>query len=167
MVKDEIPLLSPKAFLEHTTESFYAYIKNMMNSNRSKEVRGVSISVGKADKITIRIEREEKIVSREELELLAQEYNIDEMKLLTLFIKRKIGISYDNSPKRESDIAAINEAKANARAERLAMRKKAGNDKFLKPKRNSRLHEESTIQPTTEPEARAGISSDSIRECDT
>ena len=162
------PLLAPQAFLSHTAESFYAYIKGMMVSNVSKEVSGVSISLGKANKITIRMSREEKLVTREELSLLATEYKLNEFELLQLFIKRKIGINYDNDTIRaESDRASLANAKEDARNKRIAMRKEKSIDKLLKPKRNTRLHEKSPIQPPSESPLEQRVSSDTFRECDT
>ncbi len=128
-----IPLIA-KAFGEHTPESFYAYVKSLLSnkSNSSKEVQGVSITF-KSDNTTIRISRDAKAVSRDELALLATEYLKDEMTLLQLFTKRKVGITYeDNDGRRDTDASWLAEdKKRNVKPKRTAGRKNKGVDKLL------------------------------------
>lgn len=89
------------------------YVKSMMNAKSSKEVLGVAINI-KENRTTIKVNRETKAVSRDELATLAKEYKLDEIELLKLFIKRKIEVIYDDNDARLEQESAY-KTKKNAR----------------------------------------------------
>jgi ribosomal protein S15P/S13E len=144
------PLIAPTPYEQHTPESFHHYIKTLMSSTTSREVQGVSLSVG--EKLVVRMTRTPKVVTRDELAILAKEYKLDEMELLATFKKRKIGIDYANNDERiTTDAAHFARIKKDANDKRKLLRENASRDKLLKLVDNSRLHEESSILTTEEP----------------
>jgi hypothetical protein len=144
------PLIAQTPYAEHTPESFHHYIKTLMSSATSREVQGVSLSVG--DKLVIRMTRNPKLVTRDELSTLAKEYKLDEMELLLTFKKRKIGIDYANNDERlKSDADHAARIKKDANDKRKLMRQNASRDKLLKSVGDTRLHEEGAILATEKP----------------
>lgn len=134
-----------KAFGLYDAESFYAFVKSLIksnNPNQSKEVMGVSLSQLKG-KTTIRLTRDSKTLTRDELTKLAQEYKLTEQELLVLFKKRKIGIMYDISDTRiESDKAAI---EAHVGAKKTRKRKVSDRDELQQLGDNPGMLEESSV----------------------
>lgn len=143
------PLISPIAYETHSAESFYAYIKSLMNSNASKEVSGVSISKS-GEKLTIRMSRSPKVVTRDELTILAKEYELNETELLKIFKKRKIGIDYADNDERKSTELTTTRTKKNAGSKRKK-RQDVSENQLLVVERDSRLHEESSVLVDSEP----------------
>jgi len=143
-----IPLTGPE-FSSQTPDSFISYVKSLIHNKTSKEVQGVSISISGSNKLTIRFSRETKVVSREELSLLAKEYKQDEQELLKLFRKRKIEVIYDDTDNRRETETPV-KAKKNAGHKRSPRRKKASVDQLLEPSSDTRLHEESGVQSDSE-----------------
>lgn len=76
-----------------TPENFYNYCLSLIQKNlktQSSAVDGVGISFGK--RTIVRVKREPKFVTRNEIKLLAEEYRKEEQELLDLFTKRKIDV---------------------------------------------------------------------------
>jgi hypothetical protein len=117
-----------------------------MNSKSSKEVLGVAINIGSNDRITIKISRETKAVSRDELSTLSTEYKLDELTLLQLFIKRKIEVIYDDSDPRQQ-LEAQYKTKKNARNKK-ARKQDPSLNQLLESISDSRLSQEIPIPAT-------------------
>jgi hypothetical protein len=142
-----------KPFSSYDAESFYAFVKSLVRSsspNQSKEVMGVSIS-RTASKTSIRITRDSKTLTRDELTKLASEYKLTETELLMLFQKRKIGIMYDlNDSRIEHDKQALESAKADAGTKKTRKRKVSDRDELQLSSHNPGVHEESSVQAPNE-----------------
>lgn len=134
-----------KAFSSYCPDSFHAFVKSLIksnNPNQSKEVMGISISQLK-EKTTVRLTRDSKTITRDELTKLSQEYKLTEQELLILFKKRKIGIMYDISDIRiESDKAAI---EANAGIKKTRKRKVSDRDELQQLSDHSGMPQESSV----------------------
>ncbi len=133
----------------YTPEAYHAFVKSLIKTtpNASKEVLGVSITQ-KGKKTTIRINRSDKSLMRDEVTKLAEEYKLSELELLKLLTKRKIGIFYGIDDQRAAeDSAAI---KADAGNKKTTKRKNSSLDKLLKPGCDSGVQAESSILPTLE-----------------
>lgn len=134
-----------RAFGLYDAESFHSFVKSLIksnNPNQSKEVMGVSLSQLKG-KTTIRLTRDSKTLTRDELTKLSEEYKLTEQELLVLFKKRKIGIMYDISDTRiESDKAAI---EAHAGNKKTRKRKVSDRDELQQLGDNPRMFEENSI----------------------
>lgn len=141
-------LIGPR-FDTYTPESFHAFVKSLIKTspNASKEVLGISLTQ-KSGKVTIRINRSDKSLNRDEVTKLAEEYKLEELTLLKLLKKRKIGIFYGIDDQRHSDDQAALEKDAGNKKTRK--RKDVSGDKLLKPERNSGMQEESSIQSIVE-----------------
>jgi hypothetical protein len=135
-----------KAFASYDPESFYNFVKSLIksnNPNQSKEVMGVSLSRLK-NKTTIRITRDSKTLTRDELTKLAQEYKLTETELLVLFKKRKIGIMYDlNDTRHETDSKLL--AEANAGVKKTRKRKISDRDELQLAEHSSGVFEEGSV----------------------
>jgi hypothetical protein len=146
MLKNKrIPLLA-KAFAGHNPESFQAYIKSLaaVRATASKEVNAVGI-VFKGDKVTVRVKRDPKLVTRDEVATLALEYKKPETLILELFKKRKVDIAYeDNDARRETDEQHFR-SKKDAKPKRPSRRKKASSDQLQFFVDHSRLPEEGAV----------------------
>jgi len=133
----------------YTPETYHAFAKSLIKTtpNTSKEVLGVSITQ-KGKKTTIRINKTDKSLMRDEVTKLAEEYKLSELELLKLLTKRKIGIFYGIDDQRAAeDKEAI---KADAGDKKTTKRKNSSLDKLLKPERDTGMQEEVSIQPSLE-----------------
>ena len=137
-----------KAFESYTPESLYEFAKSLIksnNPNQSKEVMGVSLSQAKG-KTTIRITRDSKTLTRDELTKLSEEYKLTEQELLLLFKKRKIGIMYDlNDARIEHDKQIINSAKKNVGVKKAGKRKVSDRDEIQLTEHSSGMPQESSV----------------------
>lgn len=136
-------------FKTYTVESFYNFVKSLIRNspNGSKEVLGISISQ-KAGKTTIRLNRSDKSLNRDEVSKLAEEYKIEELELLKLLTKRKIGIFYGIDDTRAAqDQTAL---KANAGDKKTRKRKDASLNQLQQPECDSGMQAESLLQPHQE-----------------
>lgn len=119
--------LKPKKLLlgppigSYTPEGFIEYVKSLYNaaaSKGSKSVDGVTLTFGK--RIIVRIKRNPKAVTRDEVVRLAEENEQDEIELITLLHSRKVGIVYATGDARqelESHIFRPKEKVKRAKAE--------------------------------------------------
>lgn len=133
----------------YNPETYHAFAKSLIKTtpNASKEVLGVSIAQ-KGKKTTIRINRSDKSLMRDEVTKLAEEYKLSELELLKLLTKRKVGIFYGIDDQRAAeDKEAI---KADAGNKKTTKRKNSSLDKLLKPECNSGVQAESSILPALE-----------------
>jgi hypothetical protein len=147
----QIPLLA-KALWTQSPEDYFAYVKGLIISKAtaSKEVSSVGI-VFKKDRITVRVNRDPKQVTRDEVTSLAVEYAKDELWLLELLTKRKIGIHYETNDSRITTDEEHFQAQRDAKPRKASKRKAKSKDKLQLSFDNSRLLEESSIQSSTEP----------------
>ncbi len=117
-IKPKKLLLGPP-ISKQTPEDFIEYVKGLYNaaaSKGSKSVDGVTLTLGK--RTIVRIKRDPKALTRDEVARLAEEHETDEVSLLTLFHSRKIGITYGEGDERqiiEASIFAKKETKSRAR----------------------------------------------------
>lgn len=107
--------------------------------NASKEVSGISITQ-KAGKTTIRMNKTDKTLTRDEVSKLATEYKLNEQEFLILLSKRKIGILYELNDRRSEE---DRNSQANVKSRKAGRRKIQNRDELLKPSDNSGVHEES------------------------
>lgn len=144
-MKKKIPLLA-RAFIDHTPETFHTYVKSLaaVRATASKEVNAVGI-VFKGDKVTVRVKREPKIVTRDEVATLAAEYKREETYILELFKKRKVGIAYEDNDERRSTDEQHFRAKKDAKPKRPSRRKKASSDQLQFFVDHTRLPEEGAV----------------------
>lgn len=139
----ELPLTGPK-FEDQTPQTFMLYVKSLLNNNNiSKEVSGISLTIG-SKKTVIKVLRESKSFTRDEITILAKEYGVAESFLLELFKKRKIGVTYEDSDERRNIEVTI-KAKKNAGPRKPSRRKNQSLDKLQQLVDNSRLLEESSV----------------------
>lgn len=144
-------LIGPR-FDSYSPDSFYSYVKGLIktkNPNASKEVQGIAIKQD-GSRLSLRFTRSDKVLQRNEVTKLAQEYKIEELGILLALEKRKLGILYEPHDTRiESDKSAIEKAKADAKDQkRRAKRKDGSGDKLLEPVDNSGVLSESQLQPS-------------------
>lgn len=154
MLNFKTPLLA-RAFGTHTKESWAEFLRSLIttqNSNESKTIPGVSFSFNQL-KTTVRINREPKLVTRDEISVLATEYAKSEAELLLLLKTRKIEVTYvDNDARRADDAADCAKAKADAKLKRVPRKRKAaGKDKLQLAGHDSHLPTQSAVQPGEEP----------------
>lgn len=157
MSSNRIPLIG-KAFESFSVEEWKSYVIGLiikLDSKESKSAPNVSI-VFKDKRVTLRVKREPKFVTREEISQLAEEYSKTELEILELFSKktRKIEIRYaDNDDRRESDqeqLRASKPTKKNAGARKPRKRKAKDQHQLLEPGHDSHLSAQSGIQPSSE-----------------
>ena len=84
------PLIAPKHFLEHTPESWLSYVKSL-KQEPEKPSSGIFLTRTKKGKLSLRVAREPKVISQDEIETLAREagFPISEVYLLA---KTKLSI---------------------------------------------------------------------------
>jgi hypothetical protein len=135
-----------KPFAQFSPEEYHTHIKSFIKDSpsTSKEVQGVSITQ-KGKRLTVKVLRDSKALSREEVTLLATEYKLDEQELLKLLKKRKIGVIYEpNDPRSESDET---QHKKNAKP-RSKRREALPPNQLQQPELAPDLHEEIQIRPS-------------------
>lgn len=146
-MKPFLPKFVHGAFESFTPEAFREFVKNLRikTNTESKAVASVGI-VFRPNRTTVRVKRDPKIVSREEIDLLAAEYGKTSQEIINILIQRKVGVSYEPSDSRQStELAGAAEAKRNAKPHKNRKRKTESTHQFFEPRCDSQLHEEGPI----------------------
>lgn len=86
-------ILADKRVCEYDPTEFMLYVKSLMRDIKQNysAVPGIRVNIG-ANRTTVRMDRELKQVSLEELKIIASEKEVTLEEIIAIFIKRKIPI---------------------------------------------------------------------------
>lgn len=90
----KVPLLSPKHISKYDAAEYMEYVKSLyIDPNANKPIpREFNASRTKKGSIVIRIKRDPKYITKEEIKILAKELDLPQSEMFLLIKKRKIGV---------------------------------------------------------------------------
>lgn len=142
----KIPLLSPKAIHLHSAQSFINYLKTLKQRPESKTLSKVveGINISNAKRLMIKVSRENKIFTEEEIDLLINEFKLEKASLLEALMKRKIEVKDVHGAVINPKPTKFRKAR-NAKHKPATRRKKKDSHKQFEPGPDSELPKESLV----------------------
>lgn len=138
--------LSKKPLSSFTPEEFHLHVKNLYYvdtvNKESISAPGITLYFGK--RTIIRVKRDPKTITREEITELSKEYDKEEAEMLKIFKTRKIEVTYaDSDARKDTDRTACEEG--NDKPRKTRKRKVKSTNKLLVDGHAEHLHEEGKI----------------------
>lgn len=146
MKYSKIPLLSPKSIHMFSSLEYIEYIKSLRKKSESKtlskNVEGINISNSK--RLIIKITREHKLFTEEEIDLLVAEFSLEKRILLEALMKRKVEVQDATGFRINSPVPKVRKAR-DAKHKPATRRKKKDPHQQLEPGHDPVLPEESIL----------------------